>query len=161
MYDAEFYLLCGNAPANRFYENGSNEIKHTNNEGGFNMKKKLWAVLLTGAMAAALLSGCGQAAETAPETQAAQEEGEAAAEEKETEEASGGGYDFVFVCPIVGMEYWNLCSDGIEKADAELEPIHRSSAPQIPLRSPQKLRITWNLLSRRSRMPSWHIPGWK
>ena len=72
------------------------------------MKKKLWAVLLTGAMAAALLSGCGQAAEpaaeTAPETQAVQEEGEAAAEEKETEEASGGGYDFVFVCPIVGME---------------------------------------------------------
>ena len=85
MYDAEFYLLCGNAPANRIYENGSNEIKHTNNEGGFNMKKKLWAVLLTGAMAAALLSGCGQAAEpaaeTAPETQAAQEEGEAAAED--------------------------------------------------------------------------------
>lgn len=24
------------------------------------------------------------------------------------------------MCPIVGMEYWNLCSDGIEKADEEL-----------------------------------------
>lgn len=34
----------------------------------------------------------------------------------ETEE---GGYEFIFVCPIVGLEYWNLCTDGIEAADAE------------------------------------------
>lgn len=29
------------------------------------------------------------------------------------------GYNFIFVCPIVGMEYWNLCTRGIEAADAE------------------------------------------
>lgn len=29
------------------------------------------------------------------------------------------GYNFIFVCPIVGLEYWNLCSDGIEAADVE------------------------------------------
>ena len=29
------------------------------------------------------------------------------------------GYNFIFVCPIVGLEYWNLCTDGIEAADAE------------------------------------------
>ncbi len=35
--------------------------------------------------------------------------------------ASDGGKqkEFIFVCPIVGMEYWNMCSDGIEKADEE------------------------------------------
>ncbi len=88
------------------------------------MKKKLWAVLLTGAMVAAALAGCGSASEPAPaettETPAAEVEEETAAEEGEAAETSGGGYDFVFVCPIVGMEYWNLCSDGIEKADEEL-----------------------------------------
>ncbi len=28
-------------------------------------------------------------------------------------------YEFIFVCPIVGLEYWNLCADGIAAADAE------------------------------------------
>ena len=28
-------------------------------------------------------------------------------------------YNFIFVCPIVGLEYWNLCCEGIEAADAE------------------------------------------
>ena len=88
------------------------------------MKKKLWAVLLTGVLAAAALAGCGSASEPAPaETTgppAAEVEEEKASEEGEAAEASSGGYDLVFVCPIVGMEYWNLCSDGIEKADEEL-----------------------------------------
>ena len=29
------------------------------------------------------------------------------------------GYNFTFICPIVGLEYWNMCCDGIEAADAE------------------------------------------
>ena len=29
-------------------------------------------------------------------------------------------FELIFVCPIVGLEYWNMCSDGIEAADAEL-----------------------------------------
>ena len=33
--------------------------------------------------------------------------------------AMAEGYNFIFVCPIVGLEYWNLCTDGIEAADAE------------------------------------------
>lgn len=33
--------------------------------------------------------------------------------------AMAEGYNLIFVCPIVGLEYWNLCSDGIAKADAE------------------------------------------
>ena len=28
-------------------------------------------------------------------------------------------YEFIFVCPIVGLESWNLCADGIAAADAE------------------------------------------
>ena len=51
------------------------------------MKKKLWAVLLTGAMVAAALAGCGSASEPAPaettETPAAEVEEETAAEEGE------------------------------------------------------------------------------
>lgn len=47
------------------------------------MKKKLWAVLLTGAMVAAALAGCGSASEPAPaettETPAAEVEEETAA----------------------------------------------------------------------------------
>lgn len=27
--------------------------------------------------------------------------------------------ELIFVCPIVGMEYWNMCADGIEVADEE------------------------------------------
>ncbi len=32
---------------------------------------------------------------------------------------SDESYEFIFVCPIVGLEYWNLCADGIAAADAE------------------------------------------
>ena len=36
------------------------------------------------------------------------------------EEAKGETKEFIFVCPIVGMEYWNMCADGIEAADKEV-----------------------------------------
>lgn len=79
------------------------------------MKKKLWMTLL-GCMMAAVLTGCGSSAEPdaseAPKAEAEVGDG-SEAESKE-------GYDFIFVCPIVGMEYWNICADGIEKADEEL-----------------------------------------
>ena len=29
--------------------------------------------------------------------------------------------EFIFVCPIVGLEYWNMCSDGIAAADEEFD----------------------------------------
>lgn len=56
------------------------------------MKRKLVATMLAMVLALTALAGCGALAE---------------------------GYNFIFVCPIVGLEYWNLCTDGIEAADAE------------------------------------------
>ena len=57
------------------------------------MKKRLVALLIAVMMAATLLTGVSALAEDPIE--------------------------LIFVCPIVGLEYWNLCSDGIRAADAE------------------------------------------
>ncbi len=36
------------------------------------------------------------------------------------ESPAESGYTFIFVCPIVGNEYWSACAEGIARADAEL-----------------------------------------
>ena len=75
-----------------------------------------------------------EAASDSAESVSETEEAEPVEEETETADAAesdateAGGevaadgshnYDFVFVCPIMGLEYWNMCIDGIEAADAD------------------------------------------
>lgn len=79
------------------------------------MKKRILATMLLGTLTCSLLYGCG-ASESASENSNT----EVAEESSQEEDTSGEGYEFIFVCPIVGMEYWNMCSDGIAKADEEL-----------------------------------------
>lgn len=80
------------------------------------MKKKCLAVLLTCTMTAGMLLGCGAASDTSTSESASTSEEAAEESSGETDRE----YEFVFVCPIVGYEYWNICADGIEKADEEL-----------------------------------------
>lgn len=71
------------------------------------MKKKVVSVMLACAMVASLAVGCGSG-------------GTGAESNEESGNDTGETKEFIFVCPIVGLEYWNMCSDGIEAADAEL-----------------------------------------
>lgn len=79
------------------------------------MKRRVLATMLLGVCACSLLYGCGAGEETSEGNNT-----EVAEENPQTEDTSGEGYEFIFVCPIVGMEYWNMCSDGIAQADKEL-----------------------------------------
>ena len=90
------------------------------------MKKKAAAVITAILTAAALMAGCGSSAASSSSEAAATEEAAPAEESAKTEEtaeaqsADGDAKEFIFVCPIVGLEYWNMCADGIAKADEEL-----------------------------------------
>lgn len=36
-----------------------------------------------------------------------------------TVSADGEAYEFIFVCPLIGLEYWDMCAEGIKAADEE------------------------------------------
>lgn len=74
------------------------------------MKKKVVSVLVMLAMASMMIAGCGSSS-------GSEESSDAGAG---SSESSGDKKEFIFVCPIVGLEYWNMCSDGIEAADSEM-----------------------------------------
>lgn len=86
------------------------------------MKKRLVTKVIACVTLAALMTGCGGSGSetTAPSNETAEApEASGDAEVSETSETSGDKKEFIFVCPIVGMEYWNMCSDGIAEADQE------------------------------------------
>lgn len=82
--------------------------------------KKIISLLLVLCMAIGI-TACGSKQEEAPG--AAPAESEQAEAEAPAEEAAEGSeensYELIFVCPIVGLEYWDMCADGIAAADAE------------------------------------------
>lgn len=79
------------------------------------MRKRILTAMMAGVLACSMLYGCGSSQEPSENSG-----GGASEESAEQAAAQGDGYEFIFVCPIVGMEYWNMCSDGIEQADNEL-----------------------------------------
>lgn len=79
------------------------------------MKKKLLAALLSVAMVATLLAGCGKK-EEAPAEAPAETEAEAPAEEA----APAGGMHFEIVSKGLQHEYWQAVKQGVESKAAEL-----------------------------------------
>lgn len=89
------------------------------------MKKKVLAVLLTAAMAATLLAGCGNSGSTEETTAPAAEEPaaeEPAAEEPAAEEpaAEAEAMSFEIVSKGLQHEYWQAVKQGVESKAAEL-----------------------------------------
>lgn len=93
--------------------------------------KKLFALLLAMCMLLALAAcasdEAAQPADTGDTATAGDttDAGDAAAE-------GGEGYQFTFVCPIVGLEYWDMCADGIAAADAEFGTETQVIGPSDP-----------------------------
>lgn len=85
------------------------------------MKEKLVTKLIACTAIVAMLTGCGNSSQTAVTTESTPSETveASAGTESANVESTGDTKDFIFVCPIVGLEYWNMCSDGIADADAE------------------------------------------
>lgn len=86
------------------------------------MKRNLVTRIVACMTMAVLLAGCGSSSDTGTtgdKTTEVSEETDEAAESVESAENTGDKKEFIFVCPIVGLEYWNMCSDGIAAADAE------------------------------------------
>ncbi len=81
------------------------------------MKRNIVAAALS-LLLVSLLAGCSIPASS----------GDATAAEADTE--SEQSYDFVFVCPIVGSNYWADCIAGIKKADEELGTTTRVVGPR-------------------------------
>ena len=82
------------------------------------MKKKSLTKVIATITTATLLAGCGGA--TSTDTASASSDTTAeTTEAADTAETNGDTKQFIFVCPIVGLEYWNMCSDGIAEADKE------------------------------------------
>lgn len=82
--------------------------------------KKIISLLLILCMTVGI-AACGskesESSEAVPaETEQAKTE---ALAEGNVESGEDGAYELIFVCPIVGLEYWDMCSDGIAAADAE------------------------------------------
>ena len=103
------------------------------------MKRKSVIALALAAAMTAGLAGCGSSSSTTGDTagesteESAQEEAEEETEEETAEEETGettdeaestasvtGDYEYIFVCPIVGLEYWDMCADGMGDADADI-----------------------------------------
>lgn len=90
------------------------------------MKKKMVTVLLTMAMTAALLAGCGSSAEdTAAETTPSAETetteaGDGDGAEEAAEEAAAGGEKYGVVLKTLSSEFWQSAQKGAEEKAAEL-----------------------------------------
>ena len=91
------------------------------------MKKKVLSIVLSVAMTAALLAGCGAAAESAAPAAATEEAAPAAEAPAATEEAapaadaaSGDGYHFEVIVKSFQSSYWQAAVKGIDQACAEL-----------------------------------------
>ncbi len=56
--------------------------------------------------------------------------GNNAVEQDNISSSESEGYNFIFVCPIVGIEYWQTCCDGIRTADQELGTTTTTIGPQ-------------------------------
>ena len=80
------------------------------------MKRKLATKLIACSVIVTMLTGCGSNGGT---EQLEKDVSASVVEEAENAEISGNTKDLVFVCPIVGLEYWNMCCEGITAADAE------------------------------------------
>ncbi len=90
------------------------------------MKKKMVTVLLTMAMTAALLAGCGSSAEDtaaettpSPETETA-EAGDGDGAEEAVEEAAAGEEKYGVVLKTLSSEFWQSAQKGAEEKAAEL-----------------------------------------
>ncbi len=87
------------------------------------MKKKMVTVLLTMAMTAALLAGCGSSAEdTAAETTPSEttEAGDGDGAEEAAEETAAGGEKYGVVLKTLSSEFWQSAQKGAEEKAAEL-----------------------------------------
>lgn len=82
------------------------------------MKKKSLTKVIAAITTATLLAGCGGATSTDTASTSSDTTAETT-ETADTAETNGDAKQFIFVCPIVGLEYWNMCSDGIAEADKE------------------------------------------
>ena len=79
------------------------------------MKKFICAALIT-AMVMGLAACGGSGASSASGTAAASAKETAASA---SASAADSGYEFIFVCPLVGLEYWDMCAAGMAAADKE------------------------------------------
>ena len=81
--------------------------------GGFHMRKRVLATMLTAAMAASLFVGCGGAAST--DTAATTDSGAATEAADDTTEAAGGDYHFEIIVKSYQSSYWQAAVTGIEQ----------------------------------------------
>lgn len=97
--------------------------------------KKIISLLLVLCMTMGI-AACGGKQEVAPEAAPAEseqaEQDTAQDESAESEKADGEAYELIFVCPIVGLEYWDMCADGIAAADAEFGTTTQIVGPTDP-----------------------------
>ncbi|MCC8138941.1 MAG: substrate-binding domain-containing protein [Lachnospiraceae bacterium] len=84
------------------------------------MKTKKVVALLMAACMTLGLAACGSSS-TSSDTSAEETAEEGTTEEISDEETASAdnGYEFIFICPLVGLEYWNMCADGIAAADVD------------------------------------------
>ena len=81
--------------------------------GGFHMRKRVLATMLTAAMAASLFVGCGGAAST--DTAATTDSGAATEAADDTTEAAGSDYHFEIIVKSYQSSYWQAAVTGIEQ----------------------------------------------
>lgn len=81
--------------------------------------KKIISLILVLCMTMGI-AACGSKQEAAPETAPVESEQAEVPSEEPVESTDQEAYELIFVCPIVGLEYWDMCADGIAAADAEL-----------------------------------------
>ncbi len=114
--------------------------------------KKIAALLLALCMLLSL-AACAKDNQTAPEPAAADapadsgdtpapansgdtpapaDPGDAPASDASGDSGENKPYQLTFVCPIVGLEYWDMCSDGIRAADAEFGTETQIVGPSDP-----------------------------
>jgi len=81
--------------------------------GGFHMRKRVLATMLTAAMAASLFVGCGGAAST--DTAATTDSGTETEAAGDTTEAAGSDYHFEIIVKSYQSSYWQAAVTGIEQ----------------------------------------------
>ncbi len=122
------------------------------------MKKKVLSAILSVAMAATLLVGCGSAAEEAPAAateeaapaeEAPAEEAEAPAEEEAApaEEAAAGGGTYAFVSKSAGNPFNERQATGFEEAVADLGGTAIIQHPEAPTADAQ-ITVIQSLISQ-------------
>lgn len=79
------------------------------------------------------LAACAGETQTDTDAPAASGNNDAApADNADAPADSGKPYQLTFVCPIVGLEYWDMCADGIKAADADFGTETQIVGPSDP-----------------------------